>query len=328
MDFEDGKIVNEDWEKYRNKGWRFVRTNLMLLAAGALIVYLASGLFIVQQYELGVVRRFGRLNRTVGPGLHFHIPFPIEQVDKPKVAEMKRMEIGFMTVSYDGSARYRDIAEESLLLTGDINIISADFIVQYNIKDPAAYLFNVYNVTQTIKQAAEATMRQVSANHISDDILTEKKDIMQEEAKKLMQNLLDSYGAGVSIQSVKLQDVVPPDPVVGAFKDVASAKEDREKIINEAHGYQNQLLPKAKGDAAKLILESQGYKQEKINLARGEAEKFLKVREEYRKAPEITRIRLHIETMERVLPKVRKVIGAGDKGELLKLFHLNAGGVK
>ncbi|MDD2714469.1 MAG: FtsH protease activity modulator HflK [Candidatus Wallbacteria bacterium] len=325
-DFEDAKIVNEKLEEFKQKGGRFVRTNLILLFLMMLVVYLLSGFFVVEQYQLGVVRRFGKMVRTVEPGLRYHLPYPVEVVDRPEVAKVQRIEIGFKTEGYEGtSGRYSDSPAEADMLTGDINIVKADFIVQYKIKDPVAYLFNVYKVDETVKKAAEAAMRQIAANHNVDDILTEKKEEIQEETRKLMQEFLDTYEAGTDVQAVKLQDVVPPDAVVAAFKDVASAKEDKERFINEAQGYQNELLPKAEGDAAKMVREAEGYMQEKINISKGEAEKFTKVREEYRKAAEITRIRLYLETAEKVLARTRKIITTGQaNNDLMKLFHLNA----
>lgn len=331
MEFEDGKIINENLEGLKKKGGDFVRTNLILLLTAFVIVYLLSGFFIVQQYELGVVRRFGKLNRIVDPGLRYHLPFPVERVDRPSVLEVRRMEVGYRTKAYHQNAVYQDEPKESNMLTGDINIVSTDFIIQYkiNAEHPEKYLFNVYNMDDTIKKAAEATMRQVAASHKIDDILTEEKENIQLESKELLQRILDSYDCGIIVQAVKLQDVVPPKEVVAAFKDVASAKEDKEKYINQANGYLNELIPKAKGEAAKLQKAAEGYRQEKINLALGEAERFLKVLEEYKKAPDITRRRLYLETSGKTFSRCRKIISSDQTGgDLIKLFHLPDGGEK
>jgi len=329
-EFEDAKIINDKFEEFKKKGIPKILGNLTFLIAFFIIIYLLSGFFIVQQYEVGVIRRFGKLNRIVQPGLRYHIPFPVESVVKPKIQEIKRIEIGYRTISYyNQKAQYRDVPEESLMLTGDTNIVNADFMVQYKISNPANYVFNVANIEDTIKKVAEATMRQIAANHTIDDILTEKKDQIQIEARTLLQKTLDSYKAGVHIQTLQLQDVVPPKEVASAFKDVASAKEDKEKYINEALGYSNEKVPKAEGEASQIINAAEAYKQEKINLALGQVNKFNAILKEYTKAPRITRIRLFLETAEDVLSRTKKLIsGEHNSSSLLKFFQLNSEGGK
>jgi len=329
-DFEDAKIIGDKFDNFKKNGLPHIINNLTFLLVVFAIIYMLSGIFIVQQYEVGVIRRFGKLNRIVQPGLRYHLPFPFETVVKPKIQEVKRIEIGYRTVSYyNNTAQYRDVSIESLMLTGDINIVNADFMVQYKISNPADYVFNVANIEDTIKKAAEATMRQIAANHTIDDILTEKKDQIQIEARTLLQNILDFYKAGVHIQTVQLQDVIPPEEVAGAFKDVASAKEDKEKYINEALGYSNEKVPAAEGNASKIVNAAEGYKQEKINFALGKSKKFNSILTEYKKAPKITRIRLFLETAEDVLSKTKKLInGEKDSSSLLKFFQLNSQGGK
>lgn len=316
MNFEDAEIIGE--KSFFKYFWF-----LVLIGVG---LYFASGIYSIDPGENGVIRRFGKLSAITGPGLHYHLPWPIETLVKVKVSEIKRIEIGFRTIAVKPVARYMDVPEESVMLTGDANIVSADFIVQYQIKDAANYIFKVDNVTATIKKASEATMRQIAASHNIDEILTEKKDFIQLEARELLQNILNKYEMGINIIAVKLQDVEPPEAVIDAFKSVASAKEDKEKYINEAMGYKNDIIPKAKGNAERIIQEAEAYSQEKINHAKGEAEKFLKVLSEYEKAPTITRTRLYIETMEKVLSKTKKVItDAKNTNDIFKLLNLNEG---
>jgi membrane protease subunit HflK len=280
---------------------------------GALIVvffllWFASGVYIVAPDEMGVVKRFGKMVRTSEPGPHWHAPFPIETVLKPKVTKVHRLEVGFRTVSSGPPARYRPVPSEALMLTGDENIVALEFIVQYRIKDPIQYLFNIKQQEKTIKDASEAAMREVVGKNKIDDVLTQGKLQVQEDTKVLLQQILEKYKAGLQVEAVQLQDVLPPQPVIAAFKDVASAKEDREKTENEAMGYRNDILPKAKGKAEQIVNEAQAYREAKVNQAKGDVSRFLQVLAEYRKAKDITRTRIYLETMEEILPKMDKVL--------------------
>jgi len=271
-------------------------------------LYLASGIFVVAPDEQGVIRRFGKFVRIESPGLNYHLPYPIETVVTPAVTQVKRIEIGFQTIGSGSQARYREIPTEALMLTGDENIVSAEAIVQYKIKDPVSYLFNIILPEETVKNAAEAALRQVIGERKIDDALTVGKYEIQEETKKLLQNLLDSYKAGIFIVAVQLQDVNPPKEVQEAFKDVASAKEDKSKYINQAQGYENDLIPKARGEAVKMTKEAEGYKIERIKKAEGDIAKFNSILTEYKKGKYITQARLYLETMEEILPNMNKVI--------------------
>jgi len=271
-------------------------------------LYLASGIFIVAPDEQGVVRRFGKFIRIESPGLNYHLPYPIETAVTPAVTQVKRIEIGFRTVSFGPPARYRELPAEALMLTGDENIVSADVIVQYKIKDPVNYLFNIILPEETVRNAAEATLRQVIGERKIDEALTVGKYEIQEETKKLLQKLLDSYESGILIVAVQLQDVNPPKEVQDAFKDVASAKEDKSKYINQAQGYRNDLIPKARGEAVKMTKEAEGYKIERIKKAEGDVAKFNSILTEYKKGESITQARLYLETMEEILPNMNKVI--------------------
>ncbi len=292
-----------------------------------LVLWLLSGIYIVRPGEQGVVRRFGRaLDEVKQPGPHYHWPWPIEKVDKPKVDQVRRIEIGFESISSGPPARYRFHPEESLMLTGDEQIIDAQIIVQYKIKDAAEYLFNVHNLEGsqgTIKDAAEVALRQVVGKRPIDDVLISEKLQVEIDIRALLQEIVDGYESGVRITEVKLQTVQPPQEVAAAFSDVVSAKEDKEKLIQEAEGYKEDVLPKARGEARSIVLEAEGYKEEKIKRAQGDVAKFLAVLQEYEKAKEITRKRLYLETMEQVLPGIKKFIIDSETGDgLLKLLPL------
>jgi len=271
-------------------------------------LYLASGIFVVAPDEQGVIRRFGKFARIESPGLNYHLPYPIETVVTPAVTQVKRIEIGFRTISSGPPARYQELPAEALMLTGDENIVSADVIVQYKIKDPVNYLFNIILPEQTVRSAAEAALRQVIGERKIDEALTVGKYEIQEETKKLLQILLDSYQSGILIVAVQLQDVNPPKEVQDAFKDVASAKEDKSKYINQAQGYKNDIIPKARGEAVKITKEAEGYKIERIKKAEGDIAKFNSILTEYKKGEYITQARLYLETMEEILPNMNKVI--------------------
>ncbi|OQY39539.1 HflK protein [Candidatus Atribacteria bacterium 4572_76] len=304
-DEEKEKIINLAEKipklKFSKKIFGFV---LVLVIA----LYLASGIFVVAPDEQGVVRRFGKFIRIESPGLNYHLPYPIETVVTPAVTQVKRLEIGFRTISFEPPARYREIPVEALMLTGDENIVSAEAIVQFKIKDPVSYLFNIILPEQTVRSAAEATLRQVIGERKIDEALTVGKYEIQEETKRLLQKLLDSYKAGILIVAVQLQDVNPPKEVQDAFKDVASAKEDKSRYINQAQGYKNDLIPKARGEAVKMTKEAEGYKIERIKKAEGDVAKFNSILTEYKKGESITQARLYLETMEEILPNMNKII--------------------
>ncbi|KRT66538.1 MAG: HflK protein, membrane protease subunit HflK [Candidatus Dadabacteria bacterium CSP1-2] len=299
---------------------RFPRVIFIYIVLGAWI--LLSSFYIVDADEQGVVKRFGKYNRTQKPGVHFKAPWPIESVLKPRVTEVKRIEIGFRTIDPGPPASYRHIPEESLMLTGDLNIVSSEFIVQYRIKNAEEYLFNVKDVDTTIRDAAEAAKRQVVGDKEVDYVLTVGKAEIQEEVRSLLQEIMDSYGAGIHIVAVQLQDVEPPKPVIGAFKDVASAKEDRDKFINQAEAYWNEIIPTAQGEAKKLWNEAEAYKAEKVNRAKGEADRFTKILDETKKNEGVTRKRLYLETMESVLSGMDKFIIDSKNSSSLNFLEL------
>ena len=227
----------------------------------ALLLWMLTGIYVVGPDEVGVVQTFGKYSRAAQSGLNYHFPFPIEKVSTPKVTEVKRIEIGFRTV---GKNQYQTIARESLMLTGDENIVDAEMIVQYKIKDPVAYTINFIETELTVRQAGEASLSTVVVRHNIDEALTSGKFMIQEEAKELIQSILDKYNTGILVVAVQLQDVSPPEQVIAAFKDVASAKEDKNRMINLAEGYRNDIIPKARGEAQAGIREAEGYKKARI----------------------------------------------------------------
>ncbi|MGE4558334.1 MAG: FtsH protease activity modulator HflK [Desulfovibrionaceae bacterium] len=303
----------EEFNKHLNKFKGFRAPSGKLIALIVILIWILSGIYIVEPDEVGVVTRFGAFNRITTSGPHYHIPYPVESVLTPKVTVVRRVEVGFR--SFGGERNFqqeqiRPVPEESLMLTGDENIVDVQFIVQYKIKDAVHYLFNISQQAETIKNAAEAAMREVIGHSRIDAALTSGKVEIQNQTLDLMQRILDNYQAGVDVMVVQLQDVHPPAEVIDAFKDVASAREDKSRFINEAEAYRNDILPKTRGEAAMIVNQAQAYKESEILTAQGEASRFLKILAEYNKAKDVTRTRLFIESMERILanPKLEKLI--------------------
>ena len=296
---------------------------LLPLLGAALTLWLFTGVYMVGPDEVGVVRTFGEYTRVAQSGLNYHFPYPIEQVNTPAVTEVKRIEIGFRTLR---NGQYRTVEKESLMLTGDENIVDAEMIVQYKIKDPVAYLFKIVEPELTVREAAEASLRTVVGRNKIDETLTTGKFQIQEGTKTQLQLILDKYESGIHVVAVQLQDVSPPKEVIGAFKDVASAKEDKNRMVNQAEGYRNDIIPKARGEAEAMIRDAEGFRESRIKRSEGDAAKFTTILKEYRKAKNITQKRLYLETMERVLPGIEKIIIPDkDSGNMLNLLNLNPG---
>ena len=302
---------------YLTNNFMFVmpkKGGLTLILIVAVVVWFATGIFIVDPEEQGVIKRFGEETNVVGPGPHYHLPKTIETVQIEPVTSVRRLEIGFRTIQIGPPAKYRRVLKESLMLTGDENIIDVQSIVQYRISNLENYLYSLTNPDETVKSAAESAMREVIGDTTVTEALTVGKGIIEETTARLLQQTMNSYKGGIKIENVKLQDVHPPDEVKEAFKDVVSAREDREKMINDAEGYRNNLVPKARGEAAQIINNAKAYAKEKILVATGETERFNMVYAEYVKAKDITRERILLETMASVLPKVNKVIADKELG--------------
>jgi len=291
-----------------------------------LVLWLFTGVYSVGPDEVGVVRTFGKYTRVAQSGLNWHFPLPIETVNTPKVTEVKRIEVGFRTLR---NGQYRAVEQESLMLTGDENIVDAEMIVQYKIKDPVAYLFNIVAPELTVRAAAEASLRTVVGRNKIDETLTTGKFTIQEETKELLSLILDKYESGIHVVAVQLQNVSPPKEVLGAFKDVASAKEDKNRMVNQAEGYRNNVIPKARGEAESMIRDAEGFRESRVKRSEGDAAKFTTVLKEYRKAKSITEKRLYLETMQKVLPGIEKfIVPDKDSGGILNLLNLNTGAKK
>ncbi len=308
---DPAKILSELKERFGGKLPGGVIGGIVLVGV---LAWAATGFYIVNPDEQGVVKRFGKFAYTTGPGPHWHLPYPVETVLKPKVTQVRRLEVGFRTVSVGPPARYQKVPQESHMLTKDENIVSCEFIIQFRVKDPMAFLFNVRDPEGAVRDAAEASMREVVGRNSIDDVLTENKDRIQIEAAELLQAVLDAYTAGVRVDYVKLQDVYPPDPVIGAFRDVASAREDRERLKNEAEAYFNDVVPRAEGEKEKMLREAEGYRETKIKTAQGDVARFGALLVEYERAKEVTRQRLYLESMQGILTRAKIVLTEGKSG--------------
>jgi membrane protease subunit HflK len=276
-----------------------------LIALVALGVWLATGFYVVQQGERGVVLRFGQKTEITEAGLHWRLPFPVERVEKVNVEKVSTIEIGYRSNARTGSKS--KVAKEALMLTQDENIIDIEFAVQYKIKDAAAFLFNVKDQETTISQATESAVREVVGKSSLDFALTEGRDEVSRASKDLLQTILDRYESGIQIVAVETQKAQPPDEVKSAFDDAVKAREDEQRLKNEAEAYANDIIPRARGSAARLVQEAEGYKASTIARADGDARRFTQVANEYVKAPGVTRERLYIETMEQVMSNTTKV---------------------
>ena len=281
---------------------------LILIVIGIITIWLFSGFYRVQPGEQGVELLFGKFVKVTPPGLNYWPPAPIGQIFKPNVELTNQITIGYRTNGDGRSSGTRDVPQESLMLTGDQNIIDVDFVVQWRIKNAADYLFNIRNPDATVKLAAESAIREVIGQTTLEDALTVKRGEVEAATKELLQSILDSYGAGVFIVEIKQQKVDPPSEVIDAFNDVQRAKQDQERSVNEAVAYRNGIVPRAKGEAAVMIQEALAYKEKVTKEAEGEAERFLSVYEAYKTGKEVTIERLYIERMQSVLQNSEKII--------------------
>jgi membrane protease subunit HflK len=280
--------------------------------------------FTVGPDELGIVLRFGQFVRQEPPGLHFRIPYPIEEVRLPRVTSTNRTAIGVLSAHEErsGAVASQDLLVERLMLTADENIIDIGFVVLWNIKDAAAYLFNVQDPEVTVKQVAESAMREIIGKSKVTDVLTDKRSQIEQQVSELLQRTLDNYRAGIQITQLQMQRAEAPAPVVDAFRDVAAAAIDKGRIQNQAEAYANKVIPEARGEVQRILQEAHGYKERVIAEAQGETDRFLKILTEYQNAPSVTRRRIYLETMERVLSNTDKVIIDGKAGENVVPFLL------
>jgi len=299
------KLINKLIPGGKFGGGKPIIFGLILL----IVVWAFSGLYRVLPDEQGVVLRFGKFTSTTQPGLNYHIPYPIETVLTPKVTKVNRIDIGFRSASDSGrTSGIGDVSEESLMLTGDENIVNIDFSVFWVIKDAGKYLFKIQSPVVTVKAAAETAMREVIAKSKLQSILTEGRSKIEIETQEIAQSLLDEYESGIQLTQVQTQKADPPDEVIDAFRDVQAARADMERSKNEAEAYQNDVIPRARGDAAKILQEAEAYKKQVVAAAEGEASRFVAIYNEYAKAKRVTQERMYLETMEKVLADIDKVI--------------------
>jgi len=281
-----------------------------LLGLAAVALWGFSGFFRVEPDELGVVLRFGQEVREVQPGLNYHLPYPIESVLTPKALRVNKIDIGMRQVEDGRRSATREVPEESLMLTGDENIVDVNFSVLWKVKPTGVgdYLFNIQNPEGTVKAVAESAMREVVGRSEIQPILTGARQTVENAVQELMQKTLDHYGAGILVQQVQLQKVDPPAQVIDAFRDVQAARADLERLQNEAQTYANRVVPEARGKVAQITQAAEAYKSQTVAEATGQTSRFLKIYEQYKKAPDVTRERMYLETMERVLGGSNKII--------------------
>ena len=329
------------------------------MVAFSILVSIKQCAFIISPDESGIIQRFGRYHRTLGPGLNFKIPFQIEELTLVKVTKINRFEFGFQesedrsqsnmlfstrddkTSKLDqnrkrsnflfnqkvGFDRDDSFLSESLMMTGDLNFADVTWIIQYKITDPKAYLFNVKNVEETVRNMSESVMRDVVGDASIDEVITFGKQEVEQTALGQLQTVLEQFQCGVTITRLAFQDVNPPERVKSAFEDVNKAEQEKNKMINQAWAAYNDVVPRAKGEAEKIILEADAYAVNRTNLAKGAADRFLQTWEEYRKATDVTRRRLYLEALTEILPKVEAItIVDGDLQGVLPLLNLNEGG--
>lgn len=301
------------------------------LVAGVIIVSLLvwagfSCFYTVQPEQRAVVKRFGAVTGQTGPGLHFKLPFGIHTVELVPTERVLKEEFGFRTAGLARGTQYKttEFEDESLMLTGDLNIIKVEWVVQFRIADPIKWLYEIRDPVHTLRDISEAVMRRIVGNRLGSEVLTVGRVEIAQSAKKEIQEIMDSFDSGVSINTVELQDVLPTMKVQPAFNEVNIARQERERMINEAEKRRNQVIPRARGQANEIIANAEGYAAERVNKARGETSRFTAILKEYRQAPEVTRRRLYLEMIDQVLPKAGQVLVVQD-GQASPLPLLDVG---
>ena len=306
------EILRRGQDKLRSvlPGGNLSGKGFAVLALAAIALWGFSGFFRVEPDELGVVLRFGQVVREVQPGLNYHLPYPVETALTPKALRVNKIDIGMRQVEDDRRSASREVPEESLMLTGDENIVDVNFSVLWKVKPTGVgdYLFNIQNPEGTVKAVAESAMREVVGRSEIQPILTGARQTVENAVQELMQKTLDHYGAGILVQQVQLQKVDPPAQVIDAFRDVQAARADLERAQNEAQTYANRVVPEARGNVARITQAAEAYKSQTVAEATGQTSRFLKIYEQYKKAPDVTRERMYLETMERVLGGSNKII--------------------
>jgi membrane protease subunit HflK len=322
-------LFKEESKKIRQAAVDYGKYAPAVLAVVILALAVAGSIYAVGPDEVGVVQRFGRYVRSTEPGLHFKLPFGIEKATPIKVKKIFKEEFGFRTTMAGVKSVYapRKYPEESLMLTGDLNILDVRWIVQFRVSDPVKLMFKTKNPVGNVKVMSEVVMRRLSGNYTVDEALTTKRQEIAHQAQLELQKLMDKYQTGIDIVTVKLLDVNPPDKVKPAFNEVNEAKQERERMINEAWEEYNKAIPRAKGEAHRTVSQAEGYGLDRVNRSKGESERFLVTWQEYRKAPEITKKRLYLETMSEVLPKAgKKYVFDPQQRSILPLLQLEGKG--
>ena len=306
------KTINKFLPGGKSGGGKTILLGLVILV----LLWLASGLYRVLPDEQGVVLRFGKFIKTTQPGLNYHLPLPIERALTPKVTKVNRIDVGFRSTSDTGRvSSVGNVPEESLMLTGDENIVDINYSVFWVIKDAEKFLFNIQSPVETVKAASETAMREVIARSEIQSILTEGRLKIETDVQQITQRILDEYGSGIQITQVQTQKADPPSQVIDAFRDVQAARADRERSKNEAEAYANDVIPRARGEAEKILQEADAYKQQVVAAAEGEASRFLAIYNEYRNAKQVTQERMYFETMEKVLADIDKVLIDKNSGQ-------------
>jgi modulator of FtsH protease HflK len=311
-DLEDLLRRSQDKLKSVLPGGSLGGKGFALIALALIAIWGFSGFFRVEPDERGVIMRFGKVHREVPPGLGYHMPYPIESVLTPKVTRVNRIDVGIRMVEDNrrGTTLVRDVPEESLMLTGDENIVDVDFVVLWQIKPAGAadFLFNIQNPEGTVKAVAESAMREVIGRSNIQPVLTGARQTIEAAVHELMQKTLDEYGSGIQINQVQMQKVDPPSQVIDAFRDVQAARADLERAQNEAQTYANRVVPEARGRAAQILQSAEAYRSQTVAEAVGQTARFVSIYDEYRKSPDVTRQRMYLETMERVLGGSEKIL--------------------
>ncbi|MDF1547289.1 MAG: FtsH protease activity modulator HflK [Bacteroidales bacterium] len=305
---------------------KFLKNTRVIILVIIIIIALVSSIFQIETEEVGVITRFGKYNQTVEPGLNLKVPF-MEKIYKVPVERQQKLEFGFRTLSAGVNSEYEKTDEtddESLMLTGDLNLAEVEWVIQFRVDNAYNYLFKVRNVEITLRDISEAAMRQIVGDRTVNEVLTVGRTEITSKLEELIQQICRDYSMGIKIEQIVLQDVNPPDPVKGAFNAVNEAQQEKETLINKAKSEYNKVIPKAKGQAEETIQQAEGYAVERVNNAKGEVARFVALYKEYVKAPEVTKRRIYLETMANVIPKIGNVVIADQKGNsILPLLNMN-----
>jgi len=330
----DGFDHGDVGEIGRKVGGSLRRNGLRLLGIGVLIFLVYSAYYQIEPEEVGLVTRFGKYINTVQPGPHLRMPFGIDRVIKLPVQRQLKQEFGFRTQTPGVRSEYDETNDESKresrMLTGDLNVANVEWIIQYKIRDPKRFVFRVRNVENTLRDISEAAMRRVVGDHSVTEVLTFGRETIQSQAKQALQELCERYETGIEIEQLVLQDVNPPEQVRDSFNEVNQAIQERERMVNQAWAKYNSVIPETQGKALQTLQNAEGYATERVNRAKGDAQRFLALQTEYAKAPAVTRTRIYLETMSKIIPEARErvVVDSQLKGLLpvLSLSGQNQGG--